>query len=154
MLSLQKVLFRSLKNKIKHVDPEPYVNFQKDTKPHIKMTPEKLKAMSKIYTEKNAKRIVPENFVPIPVSPALGPIELKKPEVGEKYMWCSCGMSLSQPLCDGSHNKTSFKPLVFMFEEPCHSAHMCGCKYSKEKPFCDRKTCLTLTEYEMKDHEK
>ena len=26
-------------------------------------------------------------------------------EKGKSYYWCSCGKSVKQPLCDGSHNK-------------------------------------------------
>ena len=30
-------------------------------------------------------------------------------EEGKSYFWCSCGKSLKQPLCDGSHKETEFK---------------------------------------------
>ena len=32
---------------------------------------------------------------------------------GKSYFWCSCGKSLKQPFCDGSHKGTEFKPLNF-----------------------------------------
>ena len=34
-------------------------------------------------------------------------IDLNK---GENYAWCSCGMSMNQPWCNGSHKETSFNP--------------------------------------------
>ena len=34
-------------------------------------------------------------------------------EEGKSYFWCSCGKSLKQPLCDGSHKETEFKPIAF-----------------------------------------
>ena len=34
-------------------------------------------------------------------------------EEGKSYFWCSCGKSLKQPLCDGSHKGTEFKPIAF-----------------------------------------
>ena len=34
-------------------------------------------------------------------------------EEGKSYFWCSCGKSLKQPLCDGSHKGTEFKPITF-----------------------------------------
>ncbi len=34
-------------------------------------------------------------------------------EEGKSYFWCSCGKSSKQPLCDGSHKGTEFKPITF-----------------------------------------
>src|SRR5690554_3803493 len=34
-------------------------------------------------------------------------VDLKE---GEKYYFCMCGLSKSQPFCDGSHVGTEFKP--------------------------------------------
>ena len=34
-------------------------------------------------------------------------------EEGKSYFWCSCGKSSKQPLCDGSHKGTEFKPIAF-----------------------------------------
>ena len=33
-------------------------------------------------------------------------------EEGKSYFWCSCGKSSKQPLCDGSHKGTKFKPCL------------------------------------------
>lgn len=60
-------------------------------------------------------------------------IDLKK---DENYAWCSCGMSMNQPWCNGSHKETSFNPLIFSSEESKKSA-ICTCKHTKNPPFCD-----------------
>ena len=60
-------------------------------------------------------------------------VELKK---GEKYLWCKCGKSQSQPFCDGSHHGTKFQPEVFEAKRD-GKAKLCNCKISKAGPFCD-----------------
>lgn len=60
-------------------------------------------------------------------------VELK---AGEKYAWCSCGLSSKQPFCDGSHKGTSFVPTVFTAEES-KTAYMCMCKYTQNPGMCD-----------------
>ena len=35
------------------------------------------------------------------------PIEV---EAGKSYWWCACGLSKTQPFCDGSHKVTAFTP--------------------------------------------
>jgi CDGSH-type Zn-finger protein len=57
-------------------------------------------------------------------------------ETGKSYAWCACGLSKSQPFCDGSHKTTDFMPLVFKAEK-AETAYLCQCKQSKKKPFCD-----------------
>lgn len=52
------------------------------------------------------------------------------------YWWCACGLSKSQPFCDGSHSGTNFSPVEFTIEEK-KIYSLCGCKYSKKKQFCD-----------------
>jgi len=55
---------------------------------------------------------------------------------GEKYAWCSCGLSSNQPLCDGSHKGTAFTPKVFMAEET-KTVYLCTCKATNNPGFCD-----------------
>lgn len=55
---------------------------------------------------------------------------------GETYWWCACGLSKSQPFCDGSHKGTSFTPVKYVAEENVMVA-FCGCKQSRCKPLCD-----------------
>jgi sterol desaturase/sphingolipid hydroxylase (fatty acid hydroxylase superfamily)/CDGSH-type Zn-finger protein len=57
-------------------------------------------------------------------------------EVGEKYLWCQCGKSKTQPFCDGSHHGTKFKPLLFEAKRT-GNARICQCKMTKSGPFCD-----------------
>jgi CDGSH-type Zn-finger protein len=60
-------------------------------------------------------------------------VELKE---GERYWWCACGLSKSQPFCDGSHKVTEFRPIQYNATET-KEAWLCGCKQSAGKPFCD-----------------
>jgi CDGSH-type Zn-finger protein len=55
---------------------------------------------------------------------------------GKRIYWCSCGLSRTQPYCDGSHAKTSFKPLPFVSEVNIKVA-LCGCKKTQNPPYCD-----------------
>ena len=57
-------------------------------------------------------------------------------EAGKKYAYCTCGLSASQPFCDGSHAGTQFKPQVFTAEET-ESAWFCQCKRTGNAPRCD-----------------
>ena len=54
-------------------------------------------------------------------------------------------MSKNQPFCDNySHRGTFFRPLKFTLEEKVNSMALCGCKLSKQAPFCDGVTCVKL----------
>ena len=57
-------------------------------------------------------------------------------EKGKSYAWCECAGSQSQPFCDGSHEKTDHKPIVFKSDTSKEVA-LCGCKQSKKAPYCD-----------------
>ena len=57
-------------------------------------------------------------------------------EAGKEYWWCACGLSKTQPFCDGSHKGTGLAPLSFK-PEKSGDAWLCGCKASSGKPFCD-----------------
>ena len=57
-------------------------------------------------------------------------------EVGKNYAWCACGLSKTQPFCDGSHKATDLRPVVFKADK-AETVYLCQCKHSKTKPFCD-----------------
>ena len=55
---------------------------------------------------------------------------------GKSYFWCTCGKSLKQQFCDGSHKGTEFLPLVFKAEQS-KKVFFCTCKLTKDQPLCD-----------------
>lgn len=57
-------------------------------------------------------------------------------EAGRSYYWCSCGLSKSQPFCDGSHKAGAFSPVEYIAEKD-GTVYLCGCKHSQKPPFCD-----------------
>lgn len=57
-------------------------------------------------------------------------------EAGKKYAYCTCGLSESQPFCDGKHKGTGFTPNVFTCEKTS-TAHFCRCKRTGNAPKCD-----------------
>ena len=70
--------------------------------------------------------------------PAIGgrapaPVEVK---AGEELWWCACGMSASQPFCDGSHEGTGFEPRQFIAPES-KRVFFCTCKRTATPPLCD-----------------
>ncbi len=60
-------------------------------------------------------------------------VELVK---GQKYLYCQCGYSKTQPFCDASHHGTKYKPLLFEAKKT-GMARLCNCKLTKSGPFCD-----------------
>ena len=60
-------------------------------------------------------------------------VELKK---GEEYFFCACGRSKNQPICDGSHAGTTFKPRAFKADDD-GDAYLCACKHTANPPYCD-----------------
>lgn len=68
-------------------------------------------------------------------------IAQKKPYVMKMkvgtYFFCTCGESLNQPFCDGSHTiEKDFSPLKVDLDED-KTVAFCGCKHSKNGAFCD-----------------
>ncbi len=61
------------------------------------------------------------------------PVELQK---GKSYAWCACGLSESQPFCDGKHKGTEMRPNVFTVEVT-ETKYLCVCKVTGNNPFCD-----------------
>jgi CDGSH iron-sulfur domain-containing protein 3 len=55
---------------------------------------------------------------------------------GKTYYWCACGLSASQPFCDGSHKGTVFSPVRYDATEDAR-VFFCGCKATKNQPLCD-----------------
>lgn len=62
---------------------------------------------------------------------------------GQKYVWCSCGLSKKQPFCDGLHRQYKnsdgspvMRPVIFEASKD-EIISFCGCKKSKKGMFCD-----------------
>jgi methylamine---glutamate N-methyltransferase subunit C len=70
---------------------------------------------------------------PVPAQNAPYIVEVTK---GERYFYCTCGRSKTQPWCDGAHEGTGIDPIVFVAEET-GEVYLCGCQKSKKLPFCD-----------------
>jgi CDGSH-type Zn-finger protein len=71
----------------------------------------------------------------------------KKPNVADRkpmvmtlepgtYWWCACGLSKTQPYCDGSHKGSGFQPQEVTIAQKQEVA-FCMCKHTNGKPFCD-----------------
>jgi CDGSH-type Zn-finger protein len=72
--------------------------------------------------------------VRLPVSPQVGPYAEQVVE-GQRYRWCRCGLSATQPWCDGSHRDSGIEPIEFV--APISGIfYMCGCKRSDNAPYC------------------
>lgn len=54
----------------------------------------------------------------------------------QEYYFCTCGISKSQPFCDGSHVGTSFTPKSFVSDKD-EEAYLCVCKHTSNAPHCD-----------------
>lgn len=68
------------------------------------------------------------------LSPQTGPYAEQVDE-GKDYLWCRCGLSRTQPWCDGSHQGTGIEPIGFV--APISGVFfMCGCKESQNPPYC------------------
>ena len=65
-----------------------------------------------------------------------GPIPVQV-EAGKEYYWCACGLSKSQPFCDGSHKvEGKFSPIAWRAPKSGEK-WFCGCKQTSTAPVCD-----------------
>ncbi|CAJ0569204.1 unnamed protein product, partial [Mesorhabditis spiculigera] len=106
--------------------------------------------VQRVFTRGAAKGIIIEN----PASdmlPYKGIDAAKKPtkvslDSGKTYSWCSCGLSVKQPFCDGSHKPdgmTNCRPVRFQVEK-AGQYQMCMCKQTDHRPLCDgQHTCVS-----------
>ena len=73
--------------------------------------------------------------MPDPAIAATAPIPVDV-EAGKTYWWCSCGLSKTQPFCDGTHKGSAFTPVKYVAPET-KKAWFCACKRSTHQPLCD-----------------
>lgn len=82
---------------------------------------------------------------PKPKEAASMPVEVKL-EAGKTYAWCTCGLSETQPFCDGKHKSMAFEKdgeTILPFKSLKYTAEKdetlwwCQCKHTKNPPFCD-----------------
>lgn len=52
------------------------------------------------------------------------------------YWWCACGLTSTQPFCNGAHKGTGFAPVKVEITEAGRKA-FCQCRHSGAGPFCD-----------------
>ncbi len=75
----------------------------------------------------------------VPEIPMYGPFSFNAQQLrpGETYLWCSCGRSGTEPLCDGQGCRGSgFEAVSFVAREQTRHL-LCGCKYTRSPPWCD-----------------
>jgi len=53
------------------------------------------------------------------------------------YLWCSCGLSAKDPICDKAHKGTGLTPYFFEVTNDVENLKLCMCKHTKTPPFCD-----------------
>lgn len=84
--------------------------------------------------------------IKLPRKAADHPFEVQV-KAGEKYSWCSCGMTQTEPFCDGAHKAftnpdgSKIMKSVKFFPEKDETVLFCGCKHSTKGMFCDEFSC-------------
>ena len=53
------------------------------------------------------------------------------------YWWCACGLSKTQPFCDGSHKDGGVCGPIEHKVSAKGKLAWCGCKQTKTPPLCD-----------------
>lgn len=81
------------------------------------------------------------NSAQVPVGlPAPEPVLPQEPAVLElepgNYAWCACGLSQTQPFCDGSHKGTEETPVLIKLKTKA-TVKLCQCKQTNTPPYCD-----------------
>jgi len=78
----------------------------------------------------------------LPMIASLTPFEVTVKK-DEKYSWCTCGYSQTEPFCDGAHKEfknhdgSSIMKSLKFFPDSDKTVKLCGCKQTKNPPFCD-----------------
>ncbi|KAI9104663.1 hypothetical protein DFS34DRAFT_604004 [Phlyctochytrium arcticum] len=73
-----------------------------------------------------------------PCVPMYGPANLRGLKKGDIKLWCTCGLSTTQPWCDDeAHKGTPFKPLRWTVPNDQSLYSICNCKYTTNPPYCD-----------------
>ena len=57
-------------------------------------------------------------------------------EAGKTYAWCACGLSQTQPFCDGKHKGSGITPIRYTANKDS-KVYFCGCKNAINRPLCD-----------------
>jgi len=74
--------------------------------------------------------------MPTPVRASDTPFAIAVEE-GKDYWWCACGLSKTQPFCDGSHKADGvFNPVKHTAAKSA-TVYFCGCKSTGSPPLCD-----------------
>ena len=56
----------------------------------------------------------------------------------KSYYWCSCGLSATQPFCDGSHENDTKGRKPIHYRSPYDKfISFCTCKKTDHPPICD-----------------
>lgn len=69
------------------------------------------------------------------IEPVINPIVFDV-EKDRDYFWCACGLSKTQPFCDGSHKGSEFSPKKYTAARN-ERVWFCLCKKTKHAPLCD-----------------